>query len=34
MLYDIGRVDGSGRVASNDIIDALGWRPGSEVWPP
>ena len=31
MLYDIGRVDGSGRVASNDIIDALRWRPGSKV---
>jgi len=29
MLYDIRRVDGSGRVASNDIIDALHWRPGS-----
>lgn len=27
MLYDIGRVDGSGRVASNDIINALRWRP-------
>ena len=31
MLYDIGRVDGSGRVASNDIIDALRWRPGSKL---
>ena len=29
MLYDIGRVDGSGRVASGDIIDALRWQPGS-----
>jgi hypothetical protein len=29
MLYDIGRVDDSGRVASNDIIDALHWQPGS-----
>jgi hypothetical protein len=31
MLYDIGRVDGSGRVASNDIINALHWRPGSKL---
>lgn len=31
MLYDIGRVDESGRVASNDIINALGWRPGSKL---
>ena len=29
MLYDIRRVDGSGRVSSGDIIDALRWRPGS-----
>jgi hypothetical protein len=31
MLYDIGRVDGSGRVASNDIIKALHWRHGSKL---
>jgi hypothetical protein len=31
MLYDIGRVDGSGRVASNDIINALRWQPGSKL---
>ncbi len=31
MLYDIGRVDDSGRVASNDIISALHWRPGSKL---
>jgi hypothetical protein len=31
MLYDIGRVDHSGRVASNDIINALRWRPGSKL---
>jgi hypothetical protein len=31
MLYDIGRLDGSGRVASNDIINALHWRPGSKL---
>ena len=29
MLYDIRRVDGSGRVASGDIIGALRWQPGS-----
>jgi hypothetical protein len=29
MLYDIGRVDGSGRIASNDIVNALRWQPGS-----
>jgi bifunctional DNA-binding transcriptional regulator/antitoxin component of YhaV-PrlF toxin-antitoxin module len=28
MLYDIGQADSSGRIASNDIIDALHWRPG------
>lgn len=28
MLYDIGHVDGAGRVASNDIINALHWQPG------
>ena len=31
MLYDIGRVDSSGRVASNNIINALRWRPGSRL---
>lgn len=31
MLYDIGRVDDSGRVASNDIINALRWQPGSRL---
>ena len=31
MLYDIGRVDRSGRVASNDIITALGWEPGTRL---
>jgi hypothetical protein len=31
MLYDIGRVDDSGRVASNDIINALHWGPGSKL---
>src|SRR5579863_9997628 len=27
MLYDIGQVDASGRVASHDIVAALGWKP-------
>ena len=27
MLYDIGQVDASGRVASHDIVAALGWQP-------
>jgi bifunctional DNA-binding transcriptional regulator/antitoxin component of YhaV-PrlF toxin-antitoxin module len=31
LLYDIGRVDRSGRVTSNDIIDALHWHPGSKL---
>jgi hypothetical protein len=31
MLYDIGRVDDSGRVASNDIINALHWQPGTRL---
>jgi hypothetical protein len=31
MLYDIGCVDNSGRVASNHIIDALRWQPGSKL---
>jgi hypothetical protein len=31
MLYDIGRVDSSGRIASNDIINALRWQPGSKL---
>lgn len=31
MLYGIGRVDASGRVAAQEIVDALGWRPGDEV---
>jgi hypothetical protein len=31
MLYDIGRVDDSGRVACNDIINELDWRPGTRL---
>jgi hypothetical protein len=29
LLYDIGRVDDSGRIASNDIVTALRWQPGT-----
>jgi hypothetical protein len=32
MLYDIGRVDRSGRIASNDILKALNWSPGRSIW--
>lgn len=31
MLYDIGRVDGSGRLTSNGIINTLRWHPGSNL---
>jgi len=31
MLYDVGRVDSAGRIASNDIINALHWEPGSRL---
>jgi hypothetical protein len=31
LLYDIGRVDGSGRIASNDIVSALNWSPSSRM---
>jgi len=31
MLYGIGPVDASGRVASHEIVEALGWRPGDRV---
>jgi hypothetical protein len=31
MLYDIGRVDGSGRIAGNDIVNALNWSSGSKL---
>jgi hypothetical protein len=31
LLYDIGRVDGSGRIASNDIVNALNWSSGSKL---
>ena len=31
MLYDIGRVDGSGRLTSNGITNALRWHHGSKL---
>ena len=31
LLYDIGRVDSSGRIASNDIVNALNWSSGSRL---
>jgi bifunctional DNA-binding transcriptional regulator/antitoxin component of YhaV-PrlF toxin-antitoxin module len=31
MLYGVGRVDASGRVANRDIIRALGWQPGDKL---
>jgi bifunctional DNA-binding transcriptional regulator/antitoxin component of YhaV-PrlF toxin-antitoxin module len=31
MLYDVGRVDASGRVSNRDIVRALGWRPGDKL---
>ena len=31
MLYGIGRVDSSGRVANREIIEALHWRPGDRL---
>jgi bifunctional DNA-binding transcriptional regulator/antitoxin component of YhaV-PrlF toxin-antitoxin module len=31
MLYGIGRVDSSGRVSCQEIVDALGWQPGDGV---
>jgi len=31
MLYGIGRVDSSGRVANREIIEALHWRPGDKL---
>lgn len=31
MLYGIGRVDSSGRVANGHIVEALRWRPGDKL---
>lgn len=31
MLYGIGRVDTSGRVANGDIVEALHWQPGDKL---
>jgi hypothetical protein len=29
MLYDVGRVDESGRISNRDIVRALGWQPAT-----
>jgi hypothetical protein len=31
MLYDIGRVDDSGRISNRDIVRALAWQPGDKL---
>ena len=31
MLYDVARVDESGRISNRDIIRALGWQPGDKL---
>ena len=31
MLYGIGRVDSSGRVANREIVEALHWQPGDRL---
>ena len=31
MLYDVSRVDDSGRISNRDIIRALGWQPGDKL---
>lgn len=31
MLYGVGHVDASGRVASREIVEALAWRPGDRL---
>ena len=31
MLYGMGRVDTSGRVANGDIVEALSWQPGDKL---
>jgi hypothetical protein len=31
MLYDVGRVDESGRISNRDIVRALGWQPGDRL---
>jgi bifunctional DNA-binding transcriptional regulator/antitoxin component of YhaV-PrlF toxin-antitoxin module len=31
MLYGVGPVDASGRVANRDIVRALGWQPGDKL---
>lgn len=31
MLYDVGRIDAAGRIAAQQIVDAVHWRPGDTV---
>jgi bifunctional DNA-binding transcriptional regulator/antitoxin component of YhaV-PrlF toxin-antitoxin module len=31
MVYDIGSVDASGRIASHPVISAVGWQPGDRL---
>ena len=31
MLYDVSRVDESGRISNRDIVRALGWQPGDKL---
>jgi bifunctional DNA-binding transcriptional regulator/antitoxin component of YhaV-PrlF toxin-antitoxin module len=31
LLYGMGRIDASGRVANGDIVEALRWRPGDKL---
>jgi hypothetical protein len=31
MLYAVGHVDASGRIASSEIVEALAWRPGEQL---
>jgi hypothetical protein len=31
MLYDVGRVDDSGRISNRDIVRALAWQPGDKL---
>jgi bifunctional DNA-binding transcriptional regulator/antitoxin component of YhaV-PrlF toxin-antitoxin module len=31
MLYGIGRIDPSGRVADQDVVAAMGWQPGDRI---
>ena len=31
VLYDVGRVDASGRVTNTDLVRALGWKAGDKL---